>query len=106
MATLREYFDTDFSYTTKLHCRMPVGDTSVEAVVLYDFSGYTGVLSCYMSGDGHTLSDYVDLLRALDYGKTQLGLAGKVTLPSNRDFSGEMRVTNLPGTIQILARFH
>jgi hypothetical protein len=105
MATIREYFDSDFGYTAKIHCRILVGKSTVEARVLYDFAGYKAFLACYMPGESLTLTDYTNLLKAIHYGAS-LTFDGKVTLPSIQQFPGALKIHNLPNTIEVLARFH
>jgi hypothetical protein len=105
MATIREYFDTDFSWTAKFHCRIPAGSMNIEALVLIDFAGYKGFVSCYIPGAHHIMADYVEILKNINYGQP-FGLDGKVTFPAIREFPGTLKLTNLPNTVELLARFH
>jgi hypothetical protein len=105
MATIREYFDTDFSYAAKIHCRIQAGPLSVEAKVLIDFAGYKGFVSCFVPGPHHAIADYVELLKKIDYGQP-FGIVGTVTLPAIREFPGELQVKNLPNTVELVARFY
>jgi hypothetical protein len=41
-------------------------------LVLYDFSAYIAFLACYMPGDGMTLQDFLELIEALQPGKSQV----------------------------------
>lgn len=106
MANIREYFDTDFSYALKVHVRLPFNGSSVEAMILYDFSGYKSFLSCYLPEKGRDLKSFVEMLKKLNFGKTQLVFDGKVTLPSTREFPGTLRVSSVPSKFEVLARFY
>jgi hypothetical protein len=106
MATLREFFDTDFSHTVKLHAKFPTEELAdIQAVILFDFSGHMAFFACYVQGADRPLDFFLRLLKALDYGRTQFQLDGKITLPSARTFPGALRVGNT-NPLEVLARFH
>src|ERR1700687_3257968 len=105
MATLREYFDADFSYATRVHVRLPNYGPNPEVVLLYDFSAYTAFLACYWAGDQHNLADFLRLLESLRPGVSQIVLDGKVTLPSARAFPGQLAVENRNPFV-LRAKFH
>jgi hypothetical protein len=105
MATLREYFESDFVYAVKLHGTLGrLEGIDIEAVILYDFAGNAAFLSCYVPGDAHPTDLYLKLLRSLEYGKTPFSITGRLTLPSGRTFHAELKVEN-DSTPRILARF-
>jgi hypothetical protein len=104
MATLRQYFDTDFSYATRLHVSLPLDGESIEAAVLYDFSAYTAFFACYVPGEGRGIRFYLGLIRQLHFGSTQLAFGAKVTLPSARVFPGQLKVDNKED-FEVLAQF-
>jgi hypothetical protein len=104
MATLREYYESDFTYAAKLHVRVRINEQDFEAVVLFDFSGYSAFLAFYVPGQTHSLEYFISLVRGLEYGRTKLQLTGKVTLPSANQFPGALQVENKPD-FEILARF-
>lgn len=104
MATLREYYETDFSHTARMHVKLPFGTHDLEAAVLYDFSGHIAFFSCYVSGQGLSLDYFVNLIGSLNYGNTQMQLDSRITLPSAKQFPGELKVENKPD-FEILARF-
>jgi len=45
MATLREYFDADFNYATRVHVKL-ASQPDADVGLFYDFSAYTAFLSC------------------------------------------------------------
>lgn len=105
MATLREYFDSDFSYAIRVHVKLPASRPDVDVALLYDFSAYTAFFSCYMPGDQHTLQEFLRLVEALQPGKAQVLLDGKVGLPSARMFPGALEIRNTH-PFEIHAKFH
>lgn len=94
MATIRQYFDTDFNNSVRLHVRIPICDSDLEAVVLYDFSAYVGFLACWVPGDNRDLDFFLRLVESLKWGATALALDGKITLPAVRQYPGKLRVEN------------
>lgn len=105
MATLHQYFETDFSHTARMHVKLSVEGSELDSIVLYDFSGCSAFLTCYVSGKENNLTFFLSLLNNLNYGKTPLQFAGRVTLPSTKEFFGELRIENKED-FEILARFH
>jgi len=106
MATLREYFDSDFNYAARVHVRFPnVEYANVEGAVLYDFAGHAAFVACFVEGENHSLDFFLKFLEALQFGKSQLALNGKVTLPSARAFPGELEIGNT-NPFEMRARFH
>jgi hypothetical protein len=105
MATLREYFDADFSYAVRVHVNFPQeGGGEVEAAILCDFSGLKSFLACYVPDQSASFGYFLQIVRGLEYGKTQVGFRKQVTLPAVRFFPGELQVKN-ENPLQILARF-
>ncbi len=95
MPSLRQYFDTDFTHAVRVHLKLPaVNGCEIDGALFYDFSGCMAFLACFVAGDEHELDFYLNLIRQLDYGKTQLIFDGKLTLPSAKQFHGELRVEN------------
>ena len=92
MATLRQYFETDFSNTARMHVKFSVEGIDVDAVVLFDFSGYLAYLACYVPERGRKLDFFYSLIRALDYGKTPLHFTGKIILPATKEFYGALKI--------------
>jgi hypothetical protein len=105
MATLRQYFETDFNHVVRVHVRFEVsGGEEIEALWLVDFLGYLSFLTCYVPGEGRSLEFYLRLIRALEYGKTQLHFRHNITLPSARQFPGVLRIEN-QGVLGVYAQF-
>lgn len=102
MATLHEYFDTDFSHTVKIYGSVAAIGSEVEVAVLCDFAGNMVFLACYVPGQ-RRLAYFIDLLGNLEYEKTQFVFSGKVVLPLARTFHGQLRVE---APLNILVCFH
>jgi hypothetical protein len=94
MATLRQYYETDFNNAMRVHVTFRYGDESIEGVLLYDVSAYTAYLSCYISGSDRSYEYLIGFLRMLEYGRTTLHFVGNVTLPSTKQFLGELQFVN------------
>lgn len=105
MAALHQYYETDFSNAVRMHVRFPVAGENIEAVVLFDFVGLMAYVACYVPGADRNLEFFFKLLQALEYGKTQMVLDGKITLPATKSFPGQLRVENKED-FEVLARFH
>ncbi len=104
MATIRQYFDTDFSHAVRMHVSFESGTLKIESIFLYDFSGYIMFFSCFIPGK-KSLDFYLQLIRNLEYGKTEMLFDKKVTLPSAHQFPGVLTVENQPNAFNIKAQF-
>ncbi len=104
MATLREYYEKDFAHTTRLHVKFSVNNNSIEGSVLYDFAGFRAFVACYIPENNKDLDFFISLLSNLKYGITQISLDGRVTLPSAKEFPGQLKVENKPD-FEILAQY-
>ncbi len=106
MATLREYFDADFSYAARLHVTFPsITSEDVEGVILFDFAGGTAFVACFVRGSNHPFDFFVRIIEAVQFGKSQVNLDGKIQLPSVRAFPGFLEVRNV-NPFEMRARFH
>ncbi|HVC80630.1 MAG TPA: toll/interleukin-1 receptor domain-containing protein [Chloroflexota bacterium] len=96
MATIREYFDADFSYTARLHVKLPDYRSDVEVTLLYDFAAFIAFVACYVPGDQYPLQEFLQLIEAMQPGKSQVtvNFNDKVTLPDTRAFPGLLEVRN------------
>jgi TIR domain len=94
MATLRQYFEMDFPQAARFHVSFEVMGRPIEARILYDFNGYFAFFSCYMAGDDLALNFFKELVRSLDYGKTQFKFDGHITLPDVKQFPGRLHIQN------------
>jgi len=95
MATIRQYFETDFNHVVKIHLKFAVpNEGEFEAFWLVDFQGNMSFLSCYVPGEARPVDSYLRLIRALEYGKTQLTFQNKINLPAARLFPGTLTVEN------------
>ncbi|WP_049820401.1 toll/interleukin-1 receptor domain-containing protein [Bradyrhizobium japonicum] len=105
MATLREYFDADFSFAVRVHVDFPLktgGD--VQGVILYDFAGMKSFLACYVPDHSAPIDQFLEIIRSLEYGKTQVKFRGQVTLPNTRFFPGQLEVKH-DNPLEIRAKF-
>ncbi|UQR62715.1 toll/interleukin-1 receptor domain-containing protein [Bradyrhizobium sp. C-145] len=105
MATLREYFDADFSYAVRVHVDFPLkGGGDIQGAILFDFAGMKSFLACYVPDHSTPVDYFLQIIRSLEYGKTQVGFRGQVTLPDSRFFPGQLEVKN-EKPLEIRARF-
>jgi hypothetical protein len=102
MATLREYFDTDFANALKIYCRHNVAGSDVEIVILSDFSAFVTWVSCYVAGQ-RSLNFFIQLMESLRYGQTAVSLDGKIVLPAARTVPGVLTIAN-QSTLEITVR--
>ncbi len=96
MATIRQYFETDFSNTIRVHITFRYLEEDIQGVLLYELSAFTSFLSWYIPGTERTSDYYIDFLRRFQYGQTQFQLAEKIILPSIKLFHGDLRIVNKP----------
>ena len=95
MATLRQYFETDFGHVLRVHVAIPISETDrIEGVWLIDFLGFMSFISCYVPGENQPLEFFLQLIKAIEYGKTRLSFEHKITLPSTRQFPGTLKIEN------------
>jgi hypothetical protein len=106
MATLRQYFETDFSHTIRL--KMTFKDregADLDAAYFADFAADTSYLAILVEGQ-RSLDYFRHLVRSIEFGKSQIVFTGNVILPSARTFHGTMRVYNAPGRFEIEVQHH
>lgn len=105
MATLREYYERDFSHSARIHIKVPLDDQQIQGTVSYDFAGYCAFLSLYVSGN-KDMNFFVKLLESLFRNPIQVELDGRVTLPSAKVFPGQLLVQNTKTeNFEILAQY-
>ncbi|PHQ94423.1 MAG: hypothetical protein COB40_12170 [Marinosulfonomonas sp.] len=94
MATLRQYFDTDFSNATKLTGTVEYEGQNIEAKICYDFVGGVAFFACYIPRNGKINILLSALLEKFANGSTQINFDGHVGLPEGKSFPGEIYVDN------------
>ena len=104
MSTLREYFETDFSHCVRVRVKLEYQGGTQVARLYYDFSGFMAFLAIYIEQDSLDLEYFKNLLSSLEYGKTQMHLAGDITLPAAKSFPGSLQIKN-ENPFEILAQF-
>jgi len=104
MATLREYFESDFSNCVRVQVKFEFNGQIQDAVILYDFSGYMAYFAIYLASEFLVIDDFYKLVGALEYGKTQVQLAGGIMLPSAKLFPGSLEIKN-ENPLEIRANF-
>jgi len=107
LATLREYFDSDFNYAIRVHVKLPAFRSDAELALLYDFTAFTAFLACYLPGNQDSLPAFLQLIEAIQPGKSPVTVNydGKVTLPSARMFPGQLEIKNV-NPLEVRAKFH
>lgn len=101
MTALKQYFDTDFNSAIRLHVSLRFRDADIEAALLYEMAAANSFMICYLTGPQRPYEEFVELLRTLEYGRTQLNFRNLVTLPSAKQFPGELRFDNRPGEFRV-----
>jgi hypothetical protein len=105
MATVRQYFETDFPSVAKLCCRLPFEELRIETKVLCDFSGFMTFVSLYIPDQNQQLPLFINLITVLQYGKTKLTFDRNIQLPSSWDFPAELQIGN-KAELTVHCRFH
>lgn len=82
MATLRQYYETNFPYTMRVVGWLSCDGEEVECTVHYDFNGLTCFLSCIVPETARTFNFFQALIKEIIWGSTRIKLAGKVILPA------------------------
>lgn len=96
MATLGQYFETDFSNTLRVHGTFKHEDEDIRGLLLYDLMQYSAFLLCYIHGTERTYDYFVSFLRMLDYGRTPMYLTDKITLPPANPYRFELQFDTKP----------
>ena len=104
MATLRQYFDTDFSHCVRVSIKIDLNGIKQDGVLLYDFNGLMAFLAIYVGQKELDFDYFIKLLSSLEYGKTQINLSGQVWLPAAKSFPGKLHIKN-ENPFEILAQF-
>ena len=104
MATLRQYFETDFSNCVKVQVKLEFNGKMQDAVLMYDFNGFLAYFAIYIESKSLDLDFFYKLIGLLEYGKTQVHFRGGVTLPSAKSFPGALEIKN-KNPFEICAQF-
>ena len=104
MATLHEYFETDFSTTIRVHVKIPFRNDSIESRILYDFDAYCAFVACHINNPSADLNYFVEFIQNFQHGG-QVQFDSMVTLPSAKTYHGSLRVEN-SDPFQILSQFY
>ena len=97
MATIREYFDTDFNNTVRVSIKLNSSVGEVEGVILYDFNGYLSFTSFFVEGVDKDLTFFKKLLDELDNReKTSVNVTSlnNITLPSAKTYPGKLKINH------------
>lgn len=104
MATIREYFDTDFANAVRVSVKLPIQNGCLlDAAVLYDFAALSCFVACFVPGQSNPLDLYRGLLSSIEFGKTQRMFDHTVRLPSARHFHGMLRIED---PFEVKAKFY
>lgn len=104
MATLLEYYETDFSNLIKVHIKLKVDKEEIDGIVLYDFVALTAFISCYVPDENRTYEFFMTLLQHIAY-NLEVIFEKRITLPDVKSFPGALEIKN-EGQIEILAQFY
>jgi hypothetical protein len=107
MATLRQYYETDFDYALRVKVTLGGGSCKYEGAIFFDASANSAFLASYFSGDAHTYDSFTRFLRQLNYGSSGVNLDGGIILPSIKQFPGQSQsmpfTFNKPGVCDLPA---
>jgi TIR domain len=104
MATIREYFDTDFGNAVRVSVKLPIqNNVQIDAAVLYDFAPLSCFVTCFVAGHSNSLDLYREILASIEFGRTQLMFDHTIRLPSAKTFHGCLRIEN---PLQVKAKFY
>ncbi len=92
MATIREYYEKDFSHNTRIYIKVPINGELIEGAILYDFAGFYAFVVLYVTGNDRKPDFFLELLSQLEYGSSQLQFDGRVQLPTAKEFPGQLRI--------------
>jgi hypothetical protein len=104
MATLREYYEKDFSHSTRVFVKVPINSEFIDGTILYDFAGFFAFMSLYVPGTDKKIEYFIDILSQLKYGTSQLSFGGRITLPAAKEFPGQLMIKNKK-VFEILAQY-
>lgn len=94
MATIRQYFETDFDYCLRVKIKYAFDGDSYEGAVMYDANAKSAFVAFFFPGAPITREGFLAFLKSLDYGKTGLNLDGGIVLPSVKQFPGQLHIEN------------
>jgi hypothetical protein len=94
MATIRQYFETDFGYALRVKVKYELEGQPYEGAVFYDANAHSAFVVFYFTGSSRSFDSYIAFLKSLSYGATSLNLDGGIVLPSAKQFPGQLQVEN------------
>jgi hypothetical protein len=104
MATIKEYYETDFSNTIRIDMSVNFGDEVIEGCILNDFSAYAMYLAFYIESSNKSLAYFTKFITFWASNNT-VTLGNRVLLPSAKTYHGELKIENPNGGINVLSRF-
>lgn len=105
MATLSEYYETDFGYTLRVYVKFSIEGFDLNASFFYDFAGYSAFFSFYVPGNERNVDFFVALIQSRKCGSIQFML-DKVAFPSSKYFNDLEFSMRIEPDFEIQARFH
>jgi hypothetical protein len=94
MATIREYYESDFGQYVRVRIRFPFKQESIEGNMFYDFASLISFLQFYIPGKANSIEYYIEFLSSIKYGQTQVNLDSLIVLPYIKTFQGELFIAN------------
>jgi hypothetical protein len=91
MATIHQYFETDFDYALRVKIKYEANGELFEGALFYDVSALSSFLAFYFHGFLHPKEDFLSFLKTLNLGVTKVKLDGGIVLPSWK-FPGQLRI--------------
>jgi hypothetical protein len=105
MATLREYYETDFNRTVGVVVKLGLAQEHVEATVNYDFQGYMAYMACYIPEAQYSIELINELIIAIEQRTMKVLVDGDIRLPLANSFHGQLQIATSKG-VEVLGLYH
>ena len=93
MATLKQYFETDFSNAIRVNFSYNHQSETHAGAVFYDLVAYSVFIAYYIAGTARSYDYFRGLIKTLQY-RDKVDCTGDIMLPAAKTFPGRLRVEN------------
>lgn len=94
MATLRQYFETDFDYPIKIKLLHNIQSENIEGNLLLDVEANAAFVEWYIPGTGRTFNYFIELLKSLPKPGDGINFGKVITLPSAKQCHATFNIQN------------
>lgn len=98
MATLRQYYETDFPNCFRIFGKLEHQGENFEIDLCHDFTAHARFAVAYIQGNARSNDSVRSIIKAISSGG-QLEFSGKAVLPAAKTFLGRLRIENKPNSI-------